>query len=112
MRAEQAPRLARVHVGAGAVGTWDAQRVEADALAAEHPEQVVVGDQKQLGRLGERLVESEQRRVDVAVGAHDREITSVVVDRARGATLGGVGREKAVGVEGQGVGHGVGGGRG
>ena len=51
--------------------------VQIDALAVQHPVQVVVRRQQQLGGVGERRVAGEPLRIGVAVRADDRQIADL-----------------------------------
>src|SRR5215218_456342 len=66
---EAVPDTPVVRLDGGAVDRWHTQILHRDPLAVEHPEDVMVGDDKQLGRRpqGGTLVRK-QRRGDVAVG--------------------------------------------
>ena len=80
------------------VARADPQRLERDPLRVEHPEDVVVGDDEELGRRAERgVLVGEQARINVAVRADDRELRDRLVELARHASLPGVGREESIG---------------
>ncbi len=70
---ETAPDLARIALHRPAVDARDAERLQRDALGMEHPEDVVVGDDEELGGIGEGLVLGEPARIGVAVRADDRQ---------------------------------------
>jgi hypothetical protein len=85
-------------------GAWvrlaaDAEVLQSDALRIEHPEQVVVGLQQQLGRIAERLVESEPRRIGVPVRTDDRQSGDFRVELASQRSHAGICGKQSVGVQ-------------
>ncbi len=75
---EKTPGLAGVGVG-GAVSRGNTQAREVDALAVEHPEQIVIGRQEQFCRVTEGLVVGEPDRIGVAMGTDDGQRSHVLV---------------------------------
>jgi hypothetical protein len=96
---EAPPDRPAVHFGRIAFGGGDAELAGGDALAVEHPGQVVVGDDEQAGRVGERAVLRHQARVDVPVGADQRQVGGALVELAGDRPGALVGREQPVGVK-------------
>ena len=91
--AEGTPDLARVGLDRAAVEPRYAQAGRLDALGGQHPEHVVVGNDQQLGRVGERAVVGEDLRFHMPVHADQRQVFGLVVDLASDAAL--FGREGA-----------------
>src|SRR5690606_7642267 len=75
------------------------ERVQADALAVEHAEHVVVRHQQQLGGVGEGLVAGPPGRIGVAMRADDRQPGHLRVQATGDRALRGIGREQAVFVQ-------------
>ena len=96
---EAAPDRAAVGLGRAAVGARHAEVGERHALRAEHAEDVVVGDDEELRRIGERQVLGVPARVGVAVRADDRQVAHLGVERARKAPHRGIGRKQPVRIQ-------------
>ena len=71
---EQPPDHPAVGLHLAAVVPGHAQPVRWDPLAQQHPGDVVVGHDQQLGGVAERLVVGEDARVDVAVRGDHRQV--------------------------------------
>ena len=85
--AEGTPDLARVGLDRPAVEPRYAQAGRLDALGGQHPEHVVVGNDQQLGGVGEGAVVGEDLRLHVPVHADQRQVFGLVVDLASDAAL-------------------------
>ena len=95
---ERLPGLPVVHVDGASVGSGHAEHLQRDTLGVQHPEDVVVGDDEQLGRRAERRVGvGEQPRIHMPVRAHDRQVRDPVVEIPGNASLRRVGGEEPVG---------------
>ncbi len=73
-----------------------AERFQRDALGIEHAEDVVVGDDEQVGWRAQRGIFGKQARIDVPVRADQGQVSHPGVELARHAALGGV-RIKKIG---------------
>ncbi|BCJ56775.1 hypothetical protein Jiend_01970 [Micromonospora endophytica] len=102
---ETPPDGAAVGLHRAAVAAGHAQLARGDALAEQHPGQVVVRHDEQLGRVGEGLVLGQQRRVDVPVRGDDGQLLHQRVQLPGQRALARFGGEEQVG-SGRG-GHGV-----
>jgi hypothetical protein len=95
---EYLPGLAVVCFHRLAILPGHGQVFQADALRIQHAEDVVVGDKQQRrGRTKTVVGVGEEARIDVAVGANQRQTGDSFVQRQGDALLGGVGGEEAVG---------------
>jgi hypothetical protein len=95
MLGEDTPDAARIlHLGHA-----DLKIVEGNALAVEHSEDVVIGLDKELCRVGEWLVVREPGGLRVAVWTDDRQIANLGVEPPRDGARVVVSREKPVFVE-------------
>ena len=79
----------------------DAELSEADSLAVQHPEQVVIGLYQQFCRVRERLVPGKPGDIRVTVGADDRQVGRFRVKTPGYGTHRGLNREQAIGVQAQ-----------
>ncbi len=79
---ETAPDFARIGFDRAAVDARHAQVLETHALAVEHAMHVVVGNDEQPRRVGERRVVRKPLRIRVAVRADDRQLGDRSVERA------------------------------
>ncbi len=77
----------------------NAELLERNALRIEHPEQVVIGSQQQLGRVAERFVAGEPRRIGVTVRADDRQAGDGAIEFARDCAGGGIRGKQPVGMQ-------------
>ena len=83
-----------------AIEARHAQRFQRDALGIEHPRDVMIGDDEQIGGRAEgRFGVAEQPRVHVAVRADQRQVADQGVQITRKHPDRGVGIERAVGIE-------------
>ena len=103
---EELPDVARVDVGTGAIAAGNAKGVEIDAARVKHPEDVVVGNDQQFGRVGEGGIVGEPGRIAVAVRGDDRHPVEALVELAGDAPLYRIVGKQPVGIEGGRVGHG------
>ena len=88
-----------------AVGAGHAQVLHRHALAVEHAEDIVVGRDQQLGRIGEGFVQREPGRIGVAVRADDRQVLDFGIQPAgHGARLR-IRWKQAIRMKFQGLGH-------
>jgi hypothetical protein len=99
---EAAPDLPRVGLGPTAVDPRHAEFLERHALAVEHPEDVVIGDDEQRRRIRKRLVLREPRRIGVSVRTDDRQVLDRAIELARDRAGLGIGRKQAIGMRRQG----------
>jgi hypothetical protein len=76
---KQPPDLAAVGFGGTAIGPRHAETFEADALRKQHAEDVVVGRDEQLRRIGKRLVLGIPARICVTMRADDRLIGNALI---------------------------------
>ena len=105
---ERPPDAARVQLDRSAVAARDAEVLEPDALAVEHPEHVVVRRDEQRRRVRERRVVGEPLRIGVPMRAHDRQVLDRRVEAPRKVARRGIGGEEAVGMKVDGYpGHGI-----
>ena len=79
MAGEDVPDLARVLD----FGLAYFQVFHRDALAVEHPVNVVIGLHKQFGRIGKGFIPRKPRGLRVPVRAHDRQRADVGIKRTR-----------------------------
>ena len=84
-------------------GLPDLQVVHRDALAVEHPEDIVVGLDEELGRIGKRLVAGKPCRLGMAVGADDGQICYFLVEILGDSARSRLGREQAIGIDQYGI---------
>lgn len=98
MRRRGPPRLTRF-------GDWrpviegDPQRFERNALAVEHPQDIMVGAEQQVSRVRERRVGRESCGIGMAVRADDRQASDAVVKAPSDRADIRVGRQQAIGME-------------
>ncbi len=91
------PDLAMVCLDQPAIAPRDAQRFQGNALGVEHAEDVMVGDDEQIGGRAEGCVFiGQQRGIDVAVRRDDGQACDALVELARHPALRGVGIEEPV----------------
>jgi hypothetical protein len=62
------------------VETGNAEVFEGDPLAIEHPEDVMVRDDKERGRVGERFVAREPGGIGMTVRTHDRKRADLAIE--------------------------------
>ena len=96
---EAAPDRSSVGLGLATVGTGNAEVGERHALRAEHAEDIVVGDDEELRRVGEGQVLGVPARVGMAVRADDRQVAYLGVERARKAPHRGIGWKQAIRIQ-------------
>ena len=101
---EAAPDFARIGLDRAAVDPRHAEVLETHALAVEHAMHVVVGNDEQPRRIGERRVVGEPLRIGVAVRADDRQAGDRRVERARNVARLGIGGKQSVRVQREGRG--------
>jgi hypothetical protein len=94
---EQPPDGPRVLLDRRAVAGRYAQPLRRDALAQQHPGDVVVGHDDQVGGVAERLVAGQDLRVDVAVRRDQRQVTDQREQLPGEVALPGLGGEQKVG---------------
>ena len=75
MICEDLPDLAVVGLHCDAIPRRHTQRLQRDALRIEHAEDIVVGDDEQLGGSPQRGVFGKQARVDVPVRADQGQVS-------------------------------------
>ncbi|MNX42751.1 hypothetical protein D3C86_731760 [compost metagenome] len=102
---EAPPDLAWVRLDRAAVGPRHPQVLHRHPLRVQHAEDVVVGRDQQLGRVGEVFIAREPTGVGVTVRANDRQTLHFGVEASRHAAGVGVGREQTVGVQAKRLGH-------
>ena len=93
---EQTPDRAGVAFDGSSVDPGDPQLLERDTLAVEHPEQVVIRDQKQRRRIGKGDIVGIPPGVGVPVGADDGKPLDLAIQAAGDPPLGGLAGEKTV----------------
>src|SRR5581483_7421600 len=93
---EQPPYRARVPLARRAVEAGYADGFQGDALAVQHPEDVMVRNDEERRRVGERLVVGEPGGVRVAVRTDDGERSHTPVEAASDRALARVGRQQAI----------------
>src|SRR2546429_4657260 len=71
---KSAPDLARILLDWAAISARDREIFELDALAVEHPENVMVRRDEERGRVGEGLVVGVPLRIGVTMRADDRQL--------------------------------------
>ncbi len=96
---ENPPDLSRVGLDRAAVDSGHADLLGADSLAVEHAVDIVVRDDEEPRRIGERRVLREPARIGVAVRAHDRQVFDGPVKLARHVPHRGLRWEQAVGMK-------------
>ncbi len=98
MVGEALPDAAVVGLHRRAVASRHAKVFQRHALAVQHPEHIMVRNDKQIGGRAEAALRfGQQRGVDMAVRADDRQIAHSLVQLARDGTLGRVGIKAAIG---------------
>ena len=98
VRGEGAPGFTSVSCRL-AIAPRDGERVKPHTLAVEHPENVMVRLQQQLGRLAPGAIVGEPSRISMPVRADNRQPGDLGVERARDRPLRGIARKQAVGVK-------------
>jgi hypothetical protein len=93
---EQPPDRPGVGLDRGTGTAGHAEAGDRDALAEQHPGDVVVRHDEQPGRVGERLVVGQQAGIDVAVRRDQRQGGRERVELAGDVSLAGFGREQQV----------------
>ena len=96
---ENVPDLARVLLDRSTVAPRNAEVLEADALAIEHPEHIMIRRNEQGGRIGERCVVGEPLRIGMPMRAHDRQVLHRRVQCAGERALARLRGEQTVGIE-------------
>src|SRR5690348_15060858 len=96
VRREAKPDRARIRFGDSAVATGHTEGLELHTLAVQHPEDVVIRDDQQRRRIGERLVVGEPSRIGMAVRTDDRQIADRLVQMPRDLSRRRIGREKPI----------------
>src|SRR3546814_15598169 len=84
-----------------AVGAWYTQLLQRNALAVEHAEDVMIGDDQQACRIAEGGVVGEPGGIGMAVRRDDRQMLDLRIQPPRDRPRGRVGRseERRVGTE-------------
>ncbi len=103
MPCEQAPDRTSVRLCRSLVAARNAEGFELDALRVEHAEDVMVRDDKELGRIGKWQILRVPCRVGVTMRRKDRQRRDALVEPPRDGTRLGVGWEQSVGMQGHGV---------
>jgi hypothetical protein len=93
------PDGAAVALDRCAVEARHAEAFQRNALAEQHAEDIVVRDDQQARRIGERLVEGIPARIGVAVRTDDRQVLYGGVECAGDRTHARLGREQQIGVD-------------
>ena len=90
MLGEKTPDLPGIAFDRTAVDPGNPEFFERDALAVEHPEQVMIRDQEQLGGIGKGDIVRIPPGIGVPVGADDGQILDLAVQTAGDPPLGGI----------------------
>jgi hypothetical protein len=96
---EDSPDFPRIGFRDAAVDRRYAERVELHALAVEHAEDVVIGDDQQRGGIAECLVPREPCWIGMAVRTDDRQVLDARMQCAGDVAGAAVAGEQAVGVK-------------
>jgi hypothetical protein len=80
---EALPDRSRISFDGRAVARRNPQRLHRQAARVQQPEDVVIRNDEERGRLGKRRILVEQRGVDVPVRADEGQLAGLVVERAR-----------------------------
>ena len=88
MLREQAPGLSRVLLDRAPVRPGNTEFLQGDPLAVQHPQDVVIGDQKQRRGVEERVVVVVPSRIGMPVGADDGKPLHLLVQAAGDPPLG------------------------
>src|SRR3546814_14418593 len=99
MVGEPAPNRAWGTFDRAAVGAWYTQLLQRNALAVEHAEDVMIGDDQQACRIAEGGVVGEPGGLGMAVRRDDRQMLDLRIPPPHDRPRGRVGREQAVWVE-------------
>src|SRR3546814_20743094 len=97
MVGEPAPNRAWVTFDRAAVGAWYTQLLQRNALAVEHAEDVMLGDDHQACRIAEGGVVGEPGGIGTAVRRGDRQMLALRIKQPRASPRGRVGRDHARG---------------
>jgi hypothetical protein len=79
MLCEQTPDRTGITFDGSSVDPGNPKLLERDTLAVEHPEQVVIRDQKQRRRIGKGDIVGIPPGIGVTVGADDRQVSDLAV---------------------------------
>ena len=85
--AERMPDLPRVGLGRTPIGPRHPELSRFDALRCQHPEHIVIGNDQQLRRVGERGIVGEHLRFHVPVHTDQRQILGLAIDLPGNAAL-------------------------
>ncbi len=97
MFGEGLPDLAMIGLRRAAVSARHAQRLQGHALGIEHPEDVMIGDDEEIGWRAERRVFiGQQPRVDMTMRADDGQPRHACVQLPRHAPLRRVGVKETI----------------
>src|SRR3954453_3110586 len=96
---EEAPDRSRIAFRGPTVDAWDSEQLEPNALAVEHAEEIMVGDEQQLGGIRKTLIQREPCGISVAVRTEDRQRPNVLIKLAGDLPGRNVGREQPVGMK-------------
>src|SRR6185437_11185353 len=101
VRSEQPPdRACIVRRAYRGIVRWRyAKQLERDALAVQHPENVVIGNDEERRRIRERRVVGVPLRIGVSMGTDDRQVAHGVIKRSREPSRGRIGGKEAIGME-------------
>src|SRR5215467_11399937 len=81
---EDLPDFAMIRFDRAAVDTRNAQSLQRNSLGIKHPEDVMVGNEQQIGRRPELILRiGEHSRVDVAMRAYERFFGDLFVETQR-----------------------------
>src|SRR3546814_17876005 len=83
MVGEPAPNRAWVTFDRAAVGAWYTQLLQRNALAVEHAEDVMIGDDQQACRIAEGGVVGEPGGIGMAVRGDDRQMLDLRIQTQR-----------------------------
>jgi len=90
------PNLAWIVLNGATVDPPDAEILQLDALAVEHPVDVVIGDDEELRGIFERFVLGEPARIGVTMRRYDRQVAHAVIEPAGYGARFGIGGQQAI----------------
>ena len=104
---EEAPDFPGIGFDRPPVLSGNAQFFHRDAPAVKHPEDIVIRDQEQLGRIGKGGIVRKPARIGVAVGADDGKILDLAVQPMGDLPPDRIARKESIIVHDDGPSHGI-----